>query len=40
MEEVKNKIVLYHFAIFVIINELLIVKNRRLGLLQILRLIL
>jgi len=29
MEEVKkNKKVLYHFAIFAIVNELLIIKNR------------
>jgi len=31
MEEVKNKKVLYHFAIFTIVNELLIIKNRRIS---------
>jgi len=32
MEEVKeNKKVLYHFAVFAIISELLIVKNRRVS---------
>jgi len=32
MEEVKeNKKILYHFATFVIINELLIIKNRRIS---------
>jgi len=32
MEEVKNnKEVLYHFAVFVIVNELLIIKNRRIS---------
>jgi len=30
MEEVKeNKKVLYHFAVLAIVNELLIIKNRR-----------
>jgi len=32
MEEVKeNKKVLYHFAYFAIVNELLIIKNRRIS---------
>jgi len=32
MEEVKeNKKVLYHFAVFVIVNELLIIKNYRIS---------
>jgi len=32
MEEVKeNKKVLYHFANFAIVNELLIIKNRRIS---------
>jgi len=32
MEEVKeNKKVLYHFAIFAIVNELLIIKNRHIS---------
>jgi len=32
MEEVKeNKKVLHHFAIFAIVNELLIIKNRRIN---------
>jgi len=34
MEEVKeNKKILYHFANFAIVNELLIIKNRRISLL-------
>jgi len=32
MKEVKNKKVLYYFAIFAIVNELLIIKNRRISL--------
>jgi len=32
MKEVKkNKKVLYHFAIFAIVNELLIIKNHRIS---------
>jgi len=32
MEEVKeNKKVLYYFAVFAIVNELLIIKNRRIS---------
>jgi len=32
MEEVKeNKNVLYHFAIFAIVNELLIIRNRHIS---------
>jgi len=32
MEEVKeNKKILYHFAVFAIGNELLIIKNRRIS---------
>jgi len=32
MEEVKeNKKILYHFAIFAIVNKLLIIKNRRIS---------
>jgi len=32
MEEVKeNKKILYHFAIFAIVNELLIIKNRHIS---------
>jgi len=32
MEEVKeNKKVLYHFAVFAIVNELLIIKNRQIS---------
>jgi len=32
MKEIKeNKKVLYHFAIFAIVNELLIIKNRRIS---------
>jgi len=30
-EDKENKKVLYHFAIFTIVNELLIIKNRRLS---------
>jgi len=31
MEKVKNKRVLYHFAIFAIVNELLTIRNRRIS---------
>jgi len=31
MEEVKNKKVSYHFAVFAIVNELLIIKNHHIS---------
>jgi len=32
MEEIKeNKKVLYHFTVFAIVNEILIIKNRRIS---------
>jgi len=31
MEKVKEKKVLYHFAVFAIVNELLIIKNHRIS---------
>jgi len=31
IEEVKEKKVLYHFAVFAIVNELLIIKNRHIS---------